>query len=68
MHTTFKFTLSAVAGAASLGLVAAGAAAQGTLQNAQPRQSGFERYGEDFVRELTAKGMRTSTTVDFLAA
>lgn len=27
----------------------------------------FEKYGEDFVKEMVAKGMKLSTTVDFLA-
>jgi len=28
---------------------------------------GFEKYGEDFVREMKAKGMHLTTTTDFLA-
>ena len=28
---------------------------------------GFEKLGDDFVREMVAKGMQTSTTTDILA-
>ena len=28
---------------------------------------GFEKYGDDFIAEMTAKGMNKTTTVDFLA-
>ena len=29
--------------------------------------TGFEKFGEDFIREMKAKGMNLTTTVDFLA-
>ena len=28
---------------------------------------GFEKYGEDFIKEMTARGMKLSTTVEYLA-
>jgi len=36
------------------------------LTDASSNVPTFEKYGDDFMRELTAKGMRTSTTTDFL--
>lgn len=38
------------------------------LRDATGNVAGFENLGEDFVRELTAKGMKITTTKDFLAA
>jgi hypothetical protein len=29
--------------------------------------TGFETYGDDFIREMSARGMKLSTTKDFLA-
>ena len=37
------------------------------LTDASGNVPSFEKYGDDFVREMTAKGMQLSTTVDFLA-
>ena len=37
------------------------------LTDASSNVGGFEQFGEDFVKEMTAKGMRTSTTVDYFA-
>lgn len=37
------------------------------LTDATSSVPGFEKYGEDFIREMTAKGMRTATTVDILS-
>lgn len=36
------------------------------LRDTTSSVSGFEQVGEDFVQELTAKGMRVSTSVDYL--
>lgn len=36
------------------------------LTDASSSVPGFENLGEDFVKEFTAKGMKTTTTVDFL--
>ena len=38
------------------------------LTDASSSVPGFDTQGSDFVRELTARGMRTATTTDFLAA
>jgi nicotinamidase/pyrazinamidase len=38
------------------------------LKDATGNVPGFDQYGEDFVKELTAKGMQVTTTKDFLAA
>lgn len=38
------------------------------LSDAASNVTTFEHYGDEFVRELTAKGMQVSTTKDFLAA
>ncbi len=38
------------------------------LSDASSNVATFEHYGDDFVRELTARGMQLSTTTDFLAA
>ncbi len=38
------------------------------LTDASSNVTSFENYGEDFVRELRAKGMRTSTTTDVLSS
>ncbi len=38
------------------------------LRDATGCVPGFDQYGDDFIRELTAKGMRVTTTADFLAA
>lgn len=38
------------------------------LKDATGNVTGFEQYGEDFIKELTAKGMQVTTTKDFLAA
>ena len=38
------------------------------LTDASSNVPSFESYGEDFVRELTAQGMQTATSVDLLAA
>lgn len=38
------------------------------LKDATGNVAGFEQYGEDFVKELSAKGMKVTTTKDFLAA
>lgn len=38
------------------------------LRDATGNVPGFDQYGEDFVKELTAKGMRITTTTEFLAA
>ncbi|HZO15095.1 MAG TPA: hypothetical protein VFB62_17590, partial [Polyangiaceae bacterium] len=35
------------------------------LTDASSNVSGFEHYGDAFLREMTARGMRTSTTTDF---
>jgi nicotinamidase-related amidase len=37
------------------------------LRDATGNVTGFEKYGEDFLRDLTAKGMKVTTTTDFLA-
>jgi len=37
------------------------------LTDATGNVPGFESYGDDFIKELTARGMKLSTTVDFLA-
>jgi nicotinamidase/pyrazinamidase len=37
------------------------------LTDATSSVPGFESYGEDFVKEMTAKGMKLSTTTDILA-
>lgn len=37
------------------------------LTDATGNVPGFEHFGNDFIKELTAKGMKLSTTVDFLA-
>ena len=36
------------------------------LTDASSSVTGFESMGDDFVREMVARGMQTSTTVDFL--
>jgi nicotinamidase-related amidase len=36
------------------------------LTDASSSVTGFETMGDDFIREMTARGMQTSTTVDFL--
>ncbi|MES2463795.1 MAG: hypothetical protein V4671_24765 [Armatimonadota bacterium] len=36
------------------------------LTDASSSVTGFENMGDDFIREMTARGMQTSTTVDFL--
>lgn len=36
------------------------------LTDATSDVGGFEKFGEDFLKEMVAKGMQTSTTVDFL--
>lgn len=36
------------------------------LTDASSNVTGFEKYGEDFVKELVAKGMQTSTTTSIL--
>jgi len=36
------------------------------LTDASSSVSGFENLGTDFVKEMTARGMQTATTVDFL--
>ena len=38
------------------------------LTDASSSVTGFESLGADFAREMCAKGMKTSTTTDFLAA
>ncbi len=38
------------------------------LTDASSNVAGFEHYGEDFVRELLGKGMRTATTKEVVAA
>lgn len=38
------------------------------LRDATGNVPGFDKYGEDFLKELVAKGMRVTTTTDFLAA
>jgi nicotinamidase/pyrazinamidase len=37
------------------------------LTDATAPVPGFEKYQEDFLREMTARGMQTATTTDFLA-
>lgn len=37
------------------------------LTDATSDVPGFEKYGDQFLSDLTSKGMKTSTTVDFLA-
>jgi len=37
------------------------------LTDATSNVSGFEKLGENFLRDMTTKGMQTSTTTDFLA-
>jgi len=36
------------------------------LTDASSSVGTFEQHGEDFIKELTARGMRTSTTIDYL--
>ena len=36
------------------------------LSDASSNVTGFEQYGDDFLRELRAKGMQVATTQDFL--
>lgn len=36
------------------------------LTDATSNVTGFENYGEDFIKEMTAKGMKLSTTTDIL--
>lgn len=38
------------------------------LRDATGNVPGFDKYGDDFIKELTAKGMQITTTTDFLAA
>lgn len=38
------------------------------LRDATGNVSGFEKFGEDFLKEMIAKGMKITTTKDFLAA
>ena len=38
------------------------------LRDATGNVPGFEALGEDFVRELSAKGMKVTTTTDFIKA
>jgi nicotinamidase-related amidase len=38
------------------------------LRDATGNVPGFERYGEEFLREMSARGMRITTTTDVLAA
>lgn len=37
------------------------------LTDASSNVAGFDQYGDDFVRDLTARGMKLDTTTDFLA-
>lgn len=37
------------------------------LTDASSNVTGFEKYGDDFVRDLVKQGMKTTTTTDFLA-
>ena len=37
------------------------------LTDASSDVAGFESYGDSFFKELTARGMTTSTTTDFLS-
>ena len=37
------------------------------LQDATSPVTGFESFQDDFLREMTARGMQQSTTTDFLA-
>jgi nicotinamidase/pyrazinamidase len=37
------------------------------LTDASSSVPGFEQQGEDFVKEMTKRGMRTSTTIDYLS-
>lgn len=37
------------------------------LTDATSNVPGFDAYGEQFIRDMTAKGMKTATTADFLA-
>ena len=36
------------------------------LTDATSPVTGFEAYQDDFIRDMTARGMKTSTTVDIL--
>ena len=38
------------------------------LRDATGNVPGFDQYGEDFIKDLTAKGMKVTTTEDFLAS
>jgi nicotinamidase-related amidase len=37
------------------------------LTDATSNVATFEKYGDDFIRDMKAKGMRTSTTTDFFS-
>ena len=37
------------------------------LTDASSNVPSFERYGEDFLKAMVARGMRTATTTDFVA-